>query len=278
MASKVQGVKGSPMNIEPTAQAEVRGATRRNGHVGRRTGPQPFAARPRDTALLRAMTIIAHDLRGPLANLSILIELMEAYIGIDAHEQASESALKAQRTIGTVTAMLDGFLERVWETGDPLDFAPGVVDLGDVIEDSVALSRPLAEARGVTLRIAKHGLAVIGGDRRLLVEAVDNLIGNAVKHAPRGSEVLCAVDLSTKSAVVRIVDQGPGLAAADLARLLKPFSMLPTSGRARRRSSFGLGLWIVRLIAERHGGRLEARAAPGQGGTCLELHLPIDFL
>jgi len=234
----------------------------------------PRAARqPKDAALLNALTVIAHDLRGPLANLAVLIELIETYVEMRAHERAAASTQKAQELIEALDGMLNGFLQRVQETGDPLSFKPAQVDASDIIATAASLNRPLAESRGILIDTSEVAPLALDGDRRLLIEALDNLIGNAVKHAPAGSTVTCNVLRQRREVVITVIDEGHGLSEDALKQAFRPFATL--SARYRHKgSSWGLGLWIVRLIAERHGGRVDVSAHGRARGACFEIHLP----
>lgn len=233
-------------------------------------GRSRFVGPSKDAAFVSTLSKIAHDLRGPLANLSILVELMEAYAKVQAYERMAGSARKAQDTIDGLSAMLNGFLERTRETGDPLAFKPGLVDLAEVASQVISLNCPMAERRGITLSCTRHAPFVVQGDKRLLVEALDNLVGNGIKHLPQGSAVTLGFALRGRHAVLSVSDNGPGLAESGLKQALRPYASL----RQRKSQSFGLGLWIARLIAERHGGRLDAMARGPDGGACFELSIP----
>ena len=263
------------MSIEATVVTQVR--ERRRGsqrfHHNRSDGRAPPST---GSGLLNSLTIIIHDLRGPLANLAILVELMEAYSRIESHDRVAVEAQKAQDLIDTLSAMLNGFLERTRETGDPLAFRPGIVDLADVVTSSISLNDAIAVSRGITF--VRHDLdpLIVAGDHRMLVEAVDNIVGNAVKHSPAGSEVTFDVVRRGEEAVIRIADNGRGFVTPDLKRALRPFVSLG-SAQARKANTFGLGLWIARLIAERHGGHIDVMQSGPDGGACFELSLPLSM-
>ena len=235
-----------------------------------RRGLPASTRKPKDSAFLNTLSIIAHDLRGPLANLAILVELMEAYAKVQAFERVASSARKAQGTIDALSAMLNGFLERTRETGDPLAFKPGLVDLAEVTRQVMALNAPVAESRDITLESPCIAPPLVQGDRRLLVEALDNLVGNAIRHIPQGSVVTLGVTPRGRDAVLAVSDNGPGLSDKDVTRALRPSASLAN----RNGQSFGLGLWITRLIAERHGGRVDVTARQPGGGARFELCLP----
>ena len=258
---------GSDIGLE----ALIPGMAARAGRMPK----SPSAPRqPKDAALLNAMTVIAHDMRGPLANLAIMIELIETYAKMQAHTRVTVATQKAQLLIDSLDAMLNGFLQRVRETGDPLSFKPALLDLADVVTSAVSLNQPLAESRDIKFDTTDARPLAIDGDSWLLIEAVSNLVGNAVKHAPAGSTVTVAVERKGTEAAVRVSDEGQGLTELDLRRAFRPFSTLSAQYQGKG-ASWGLGLWIVRLIAERHGGRA-AVGATENGGASFAIHVPID--
>ena len=228
--------------------------------------------RDKGTALVGALTIVAHDLRGPLANLAVLIELIDAYAQVEAFDRVKATTGKAQVIIGALDEMLNGFIERTRETGDPLSFKPAITDAADAIGNGAELNRPMAESRGIEIDVAEARPLAIFGDGRLISEAVGNLVSNATKYAPEGSTVRCAVERRGTWCVISVRDEGPGLSGADLARAFRPFTNL-SAGYQGRGGSWGLGLWIVRLICERHGGFVEV---PSGTDARFEMHLPID--
>jgi len=227
--------------------------------------------------LLNALTIIAHDLRGPLANLSLMIELVDTQAQMQALDKVAVTSKKAQNLISALEGLLDGILRRAQETGDPLSFKPARVNLADVVRTAVAHNQASAQSRNISFDCSGIEASVIKGDHSLLREAVSNLVSNAVKYAPAGSTVTCGVALHADQAVIRVRDEGQGLTEHDLKRAFRPFTMLSArySGEG---TSWGLGLWIVRLIAERHGGCVAATShGPGRGSE-FSLHLPVGRL
>lgn len=263
------------MSALPAPQSQVSVPFRGRRHATTRRTRQGPASQPRDAAMLNALTIVAHDLRGPLANLAVLLEVMEAATQARTFERVAPCARKAQTVLTSLNALLNGFLERVRLTGDPLAYQPRLMDLGEVVRDAVSLNRPLAESRGIALDV--EGLAALSaqGDQRLLAEAVDNLVGNAVKYSKNGSRVRIVVGRDGPEAVIRVFDQGDGISQDDLQRAFNPFTRLSAEPRAGETAT-GLGLWIVRLIATRHGGRVDA-GPNGSGGTVFTLRLPASL-
>ncbi len=221
-----------------------------------------------------ALEIVAHDMRGPLASLAMLVEGMTTDSRSGNHDRVAKGANSAEKVIQQLDELLGAILERARTGGDPLSFIPIQVDLADVVEQAAALNRPFAESRCVRV----HSYCVeplhVVGDKQLLFEAIHNLISNAVKFTEPGSLVICeAGPAQDGGIIVRISDNGPGLTNADRARAFRPFTRLsarPDTGTP----STGLGLWITRLIAKRHNGRVEAANRPDGEGAIFSLHLP----
>ena len=251
----------------------VNSFARRRPSVSRAASFAPIMPSAGEGGMLNALTIIVHDLRGPLTNLGLMIELIETHAEMRALDKVASSSRKAQDLIGALESMLEGFLRRAQETGDPLCFKPAKVDLAEVVEHAVSLNAPVASSRNVRFDCSGLESSVIDGDRSLLREAVGNLIGNAVKYAPAGSTVTCKASIVDSEAVVRIEDEGQGLTEYDLKRAFRPFATL-SARYAGKGTSWGLGLWIVRLIAERHGGRIEAASHGTWRGSQFSLRLP----
>lgn len=226
--------------------------------------------------MLNALTIIAHDLRGPLANLAILLDMIETHARMQAYERMTGSTRRAQDLVLALDTTLQGFLQRTRETGDPLSFRSALVDLADVVRDAVRQNGPLAESRGIALDCSRLRPLVITGDKRLLIEAVDNLVSNAVKHGPANATVACSVRIEGREAILSITDAGQGLKATEVESVFQPFATLTPAYRGLS-SSWGLGLWIVRMIATRHGGTAHVDSNIN-GGTTFSLRLPTELL
>jgi signal transduction histidine kinase len=111
--------------------------------------------------------------------------------------------------------------------------------------------------------------AQVHGDERLVRRAIRNLLENARRYG--GDEVEAIVSQGPGYAELRVCDRGPGVPDAYRERIFEAFFRLP--GHAEREGGVGLGLSLVRQIAERHGGRVRCEAREG-GGSCFVLHLP----
>ena len=136
---------------------------------------------------------------------------------------------------------------------------------------------PQAHARGIRVEVdtrdAEREEAIVRGDFSLLRRAVINLLTNAIKYGAANSRVSVSLSAEGTDWVIRVRDQGEGMAADALPRLFKRFSRIVEEGRDRP-TGVGLGLVIVKTVAERHGGSVTVESEIGQG-SMFELRLPL---
>jgi signal transduction histidine kinase len=193
---------------------------------------------------------IAHQLRTPLTRLRARIErgLREASDRA-AFAVAGDAALaEIDLLLGIVAALL-----RIRELEDHARrsrFAP--VDLARLAEDACDLHRPTAEDRGIDLRCTIQPVAGVEGDASLLIEAISNLLDNAMKFGPTGGTVILAVRQQGGAAVVTVSDDGPGVPVAERSLVTQRFYR-----GGQDCEGAGLGLSLVKAIADLHGFRLE---------------------
>lgn len=235
---------------------------------------RPIRVAPQVTGQTDALAVLAHDLRGPLANLSLLIEAMAAETGARLGNGNADRAQKALKVIERVDAMLTAMLDRAGNSTATLAAARRECDLADFIEEVLTLNRPLAERQRVRLHgyIAEPLSAF--ADPELVMQAIDNLLNNAIGFTgPGGLVLLEAMPDGEGGVTIQVTDQGPGLTAGEIDQLFQRFSRPARNSRSGRRST-GLGLWIVRCIAELHAGKADVRSGgPGKGAT-FRLWLP----
>jgi signal transduction histidine kinase len=143
------------------------------------------------------------------------------------------------------SSRLDGFSE--------VRLAPLVREVGDIYD-------PIAEDKGVALRIEAADDAVVHGDRDLLFEAVANLVDNAVKFTPEGGRVEVALLAREGERVIRVSDTGPGIPETEREAVTKRFYR---SDKSRSTKGLGLGLSLVAAIVKLHGFRFAIVAGPG---------------
>ena len=219
------------------------------------------------------MHYLSHDMRSPIASILTLIEAEQ----LAGDTTASGHALLNQLTRYARSALklADDLFRLV--RADAIDASQfSELSLAAVMQDAADEIWALAKARGVAveLRIDNHGHdeGYVRGDRDLLRRALVNLLGNAVKYGRPDSTVEMTLTREPNGWAVSVRDHGEGIRQDLLPRLFQRFGRLPTAA-SRREAGIGLGLMIVKTVAERHGGRASVASTPGQG-TVFTLHLP----
>jgi len=145
------------------------------------------------------------------------------------------------------------------------------VDVASVIDEAIATCRWMAEEQSVVIEThIDRNLPLVDGDAASLARAVQNLIGNAIRHGAAGKWVGVRAATDDGSVVIAVEDRGPGIAARDLPHLFEPFYRGRGADRVR---GSGLGLTIVKQIAAAHGGSV-AVDRPRDGGAIFTLRLP----
>lgn len=154
-----------------------------------------------------------------------------------------------------------------------LDICPAATLIGDIVRDVSRMTTPQAETAGVELvvEIADDG-AEIFADRRLLTQAVLNIVANAVKFSPPGGKVTLTVGIEGQNFVVSVADEGCGISEDELSHVLEPFHQVGDLETRPERGT-GLGLPLARSIVDLHQGGLEIASEPGNG-TTVSIWLP----
>ncbi len=150
------------------------------------------------------------------------------------------------------------------------------IDLNVLLQSCVERARTLHSLPPAALLFEPHGNFTILGDLDEVQSAVANLIDNAVKYSGSNVKVLVeTANVDGKAVAIKVRDQGAGIAKNELTRIFRRFYRVPGPLAARLKGT-GLGLFIVRSVAKRHGGRVWAESAgPGQGSTFV-FQLPVS--
>ncbi|MFN7572675.1 MAG: ATP-binding protein [Betaproteobacteria bacterium] len=197
----------------------------------------------------------AHELRTPLAALTLQLELLRRAGTADEREDATAAlAAGIARARHLVEQLLT--LARSESAGQPL----AAVALGEVVEQAVADVLPFAHEKAIALSV-ETAPATVRGDSAALRLLVRNLADNAVRYTPAGGAVALRVAEAQGVATLTVDDTGPGIAPAEQARVFDRFYR----GANAQASGSGIGLAIVRAVAQRHGARVELTDAPGGG-------------
>jgi len=205
---------------------------------------------------------LSHELRTPL-------QAALGWLRLARTQASDERLLRGLTTADRNLAFMSGLLEDVIEyariEAGRLQLRTSAIDVACVVDDAVAMAEPIADARGVGLHLEREpGPLLIDGDRRRVLQILQNVIGNAIKFTPPGGRV--GVETARDGQVVRIVvrDTGRGIAQDELPRVFDPFWQADT--QQEERGGLGLGLALVTQLVDAHRGTISiASDGPGHG-------------
>jgi heavy metal sensor kinase len=205
----------------------------------------------------------SHELRTPLAIIRSHAELaLSRARTADEYQETIEACLRAS---SRMTGLVDGLLTLARADAGKLDLRREPVDLKGIVDDNVALFRPLAQEKGISLATSAPP-ALVMGDASRLGQVVTNLLSNAVQYNRPGGEV--RVELVTKSgeATLSVADTGRGIPADDCPHIFERFYRVDKA-RSRASGGNGLGLAICKSIVSAHGGTIGFETELNRGST-----------
>lgn len=218
------------------------------------------------TAERRLLQDISHELRSPLARLSFAAELART---ADDRDAAVE---RLKKEIHRLTDLVGTLLEVTMAEGDPSSTAPERFRLDDLLMEVVVDCRLEAHGRGCTIALRAGPPLAILGDREILRRAIENVVRNAIRYAPRESAVEVELEATESAASISVRDYGPGVPEEALPKIFQPFFRVDDA-RDSSTGRMGLGLAIaMRAVGLYHG---QMRAQNAHPGLRVSIELPL---
>lgn len=220
------------------------------------------------------LATLAHELRSPLTSIVNAIDFLQADNSLPADPQWAKGVIERQadQMIRLVDELLD--VSRISCGKLRLNLRP--TDLADVVHVAVETSRPQIEAarHELTLSLPPEPL-LLNADPMRLAQMLSNLLNNAAKYTEQGGQIQLALERRDGHALLSVKDNGIGIEASMLPRVFEIFSQVNTSLH-RSQSGLGIGLSLVKAIAELHGGGVQA-CSDGLGrGSEFTVRLPLS--
>jgi two-component system sensor histidine kinase CpxA len=217
----------------------------------------------------RLLADISHELRSPLARLTVALELARkntAGKGVAALDRIEMESERVNTLVGQLLALtrLESGAERV---------PPETVALEDVVQQVIDDANYEAKPLHKEVRVLEIAQCVVRGSSELLRSGIENVVRNAIRYTAEGTAVEVALSTRFGSAVVTVRDHGPGVPDSELQHIFEPFYRV---GEARERSSggVGLGLSIADRTIKLHGGSI--RAENVNGGLLITIEIPLS--
>jgi signal transduction histidine kinase len=211
---------------------------------------------------------LAHDLRTPLTRLRGTAELALRDGGNPAEARSALAACVDESD--HVLHLLEALLDVSAAEAGVLSLRREPVDMSALARRAADLYREVAEQKDIRLRLDLPPTAPLQGDRVRIGQALSNLVDNALKYTPEHGEVVVATATTPTDVTVTVSDSGPGVPEAERAAVWR---RLYRGDASRSQRGLGLGLTLVRAVAEAHGGTASVAAAAG-GGAAFQLRFP----
>jgi two-component system sensor histidine kinase CpxA len=214
----------------------------------------------------RLLQDISHELRSPLARLSLAVELART------DEDPARHLDRIEKEAERLNALVGELLQVTRAEGDAARMRREPIEVEELVTEIAGDVHLEADRRGVRLEVQADGSSTVNGDRELVRRAVENVLRNAIRYAPEGTNVTVQVRRETNASSIEIRDFGRGVPEEQLPRIFEPFYRVDPD-RDRASGGVGLGLAIARRAVDLHGGSITARNA--NPGLCVSIRLPV---
>jgi len=210
------------------------------------------------------LSIVSHDLKNPLAAISISTRLMRKSLSKGETDSLLEHLGRIQHSADAMGRMINDLLdvERIAQGKLTLHLAK--VDLRALLQECSELFAPLVSNQAFSMRIDVGAEPlIVDADHDRILQVLSNVIGNSLKFTPNGGAIELSACKRETHVEVSITDNGPGISAEAQPRIFERFSQLNVADR----QGLGLGLFIAKWIVEVHQGRIGVTSTPGNGST-----------
>lgn len=210
------------------------------------------------------VTNASHELRSPLASIKAMVETLEDG-AIKDPSVAADYLGRVHREVDRMTALVGDLLELSRLESGQFRLQKRALDPKWLVEETLSRVRERAKTAGITLEsVIPQNMPPVLGDDQKLVQALFNLVDNALKYTPRGGRITVSAQAQGKFVSFRVSDTGVGIAPEDIPHIFERFYK---ADRSRRDGGTGLGLAIVKHTAQVHGGSVSIDSRLGAGTT-----------
>jgi PAS domain S-box-containing protein len=219
------------------------------------------------------LAMLAHELRSPLAPISNAVQVLRM---AGAHEDAVRAASSMlERQVAQMARLVDDLLDMSRITRGKIELRRELIELAPILNQAVDSARALYRAMDheLTLTLPLEPVFV-NADPTRLAQVVGNLLNNACKFTDKGGHIRLAVERDDGHAVIRVRDDGIGIAPEQLPRVFGMFTQVDTS-LERTRDGLGIGLTLVKTLVEMHGGTVEGHSEGSGRGSEFVVRLPM---
>ncbi len=217
------------------------------------------------------LAMLAHELRGPLAPLSNMLEVMKRADGDIALIQQARTTM--ERQLRHLVRLVDDLIDVSRITRNNVELRKERVELASIIQQSAESCRPLAERAKIELTTALPPQPIyLNADPMRLVQVFSNILNNACKYTEVGGQIRVSAQRQGSDAIARVEDTGIGIPPAQLASVFEMFTQIE---KDRSQGGLGIGLALAKRLVEMHDGTVEAHSEGLGKGSAFVVRLPI---
>ena len=221
------------------------------------------------------LATLAHELRNPLASVCNGLAVLRQP-SLSAHEQTNVHLILERQT-DHIIRLVDDLLDVSRYAMGKIQLKRAPTDLGAVLKNAIEMSQPLIQAGRHHLETSLPSSPVtLDADGVRLAQVISNLLNNAAKYTARGGQIRLDAQLHENNVVLTVRDNGVGIPGDMLERIFDPFTQIEDNDPASLASGLGIGLALVRMLVELHGGKAEARSAGLGRGSEFIVRLPVS--
>lgn len=219
------------------------------------------------------LALLGHELRNPLAPIRNAVQVMKLLRLTDARLQWARDVI--DRQMGQMVRLVDDLLDVSRISHGQITLKTEPIELAEVIQRAIEISRPLLESRGHQWTISLPSEPIwLQADMVRLAQVVANLLNNAGKYTPDQGQIRLTAEQQGQEIMLRVSDNGVGIAPDMLPRVFDLF-VQAANVLDRSEGGLGIGLTLVKRLVELHGGRIEAHSAGVGQGSEFIVHLPV---
>lgn len=209
---------------------------------------------------------VSHDLKNPLTTIQVYLDMLLENAPLDLSEQWEACFQSVRRSVTHMEYLISQLLEAAQLTSGKIRLDVRPLSVSELLDEAAALAKAQAETHGLRLEVRCDSSApiLLHADRGRLLQALNNLLGNACKFTPKGGKVALRAWLEDSAVHFCVEDTGPGIAPEHHARIFERFYQVDQS-LAKMFKGLGLGLRIARDLVELHGGAIWVESDVGKG-------------
>ena len=211
-------------------------------------------------------SIVAHDLRSPLANVIQFCDLLLEFLKAEDYSKVEQIAEITQKTAKNSMALLVNILEWARSQSGRIEFNPTQVQLHDLVDESIVLLSEGANQKSIQLVNTTPDGQEIVADKKMLNTVFRNILSNAIKFTSPGGEVKIESEIKNGVCQVAISDNGAGIPEQNITKIFSLEDAVSTSGTQGEQGT-GLGLILCKEFVEKHGGQIWVESKEDQGST-----------